>query len=194
MTKQIKISKEDKMETINFFLKKKGMYCKTLTLKQIEEVILKHSIDFDKELVSMKEEKELKKEQQKRKDEEEDELRKLYEISKEEKEEKERLNYEKLHNSIKIVCEKKFVTEEYMEEIKNYSIRIREAKKMIELSLRNGGHPCINYIENGNAIINGVVIMFGYNSWVHQIIYKNSFIKELIDEFKVVIKRKNSRK
>jgi hypothetical protein len=182
MTKQIKISKEDKMETINFFLRKKGMYCKTLTLKQIEEVIVKHSIDFDKELVSMKEEKE----QQKRKDEEEDELRK-------EEKEKERLNYEKLHNSIKIVCEKKFVTEEYMEELKGYSIRIREAKKMIELSLRNGGHPCSNYIENGNAIINGVVIMFGYNSWLHPIIYKNSFIKELIDEFKVVIKRKNSR-
>jgi hypothetical protein len=192
MTKQIKISKQEKMDTINFFFSKRGVYCGNLTLKLIEEAIVKYDINFDLEFVSMKEEEKLKKEQKKREDEEEDERRRLYEISKEQEEEKERLQYEKLPNSIKVICGKKYIEMNYMERLKDDKRRILFNNDLLERSLRIGGKPIINYIdESGNVVINGITIHdIGCYSNIYQIIYKNSFIKDLINEFKVIIKRK----
>lgn len=189
-----KISKQDKMDTINHFFFKKGLRCKTLTLKVIEDVIVKHNIDFDTEYESMKKERAVREEEDKRQKEYEAEEYRLRSIRIEAQHAKEKQEYDNLHQIYKTICEKKYKVEAYMEELKEHSVRCKMNKRLLDDSLRNGGNPMFNYIdEDGHVVINCITVINSRSSSIRYIIYDNRFIEDLIQELKqkiVIIKRK----
>jgi hypothetical protein len=198
MTTQIKkqkVSKDDKLETITFCLKNRGIGIRPnpkCNIKMLDLIIDKYSIDFEKEFVLMKEERKIfleEEKERKNKEEKEIELRnKKWEIEKKRKED----DYKNLPWRIKNMCEKAYMDVEYSNHIKFYQRELNSNRKLVEYSLMQGGNSHSSYMmENGTAYILGIyynpISCEGFNpvSVYKTTLYKFKYIRELIEELKL---------
>ena len=96
--------------------------------------------------------------------------------------------YENLPETIKQICEKKFEVVSYMKKIEDDRYTFVDNRKMVERALIQGANPAVTYIDEvGNAVIRGVIISNQHYSLIHNVIYENEFITELIEELKIAL-------
>ena len=190
-----KISKQDKLDTINFFFAKQGkrLSSKSLTGKFMDVIIAKHNIDsyvFDQMMAQRAIEYET---QEKRKIEREKIMKEERRI-REEKDKQEKQDFENLPKILKKLCEKKYEVEEYMIHLKNLQYESSSARRLIAGALKYGGKPERCFMnEDGSTTINGAVIhtmSLSFGRHFDEKIYQTDYIKDLIKNCIVVKKRR----
>jgi hypothetical protein len=180
-----KISKQDKLDTINFFFAKQGkrLSSKSLTGKIMDVIIAEHNIDsyvFDQMMAQRTIEKE---EKEKERIEDYKRFQEKRRIEKE-KDDKEKQDFENLPKILKKLCEKKYEVEEYMRHLKNSRYELSSARRLIADALKYGGKPERCFMnEDGTATINGATVHMitgSFDEHFGEKIYQKKYIRELI--------------
>lgn len=179
-----KISKQDKLDTINFFFEKQGkrLSSKSLTGKVMDQIIGKYNIDsyIYNQMVSQRGIEKEKKEKARAED---DKRFKEKMMIEKEKDKQDKQDFENLPKMLKKLCEKKYRVEEYMGQLKNKHYEINFIKKLVADAFKSGGKPerCFINEDGSSATINGIQVHHSMGSIGDDFcgeIYQEKYIKD----------------